>query len=523
MQVRWNYKLQPNKGQRTLMAEWLVSLRKHRNFMLRERTESYQSNNLDADSPLSYAYGAFTCLETRIEYGSCCPLTCSVTKHGFAPERLDDGELLKISKEKIDKETKEIIPSKISFDSVSGLQSKVTTRLRKINQYFGRIDGGVLQRNIAKLDMAFSGFWSHKRGYPAFRTRSNFKSWENKPGRCKFEVNRTSKKQHRYSHITLPGIGRMRYFDSRPISEDTDIRTVTVKKEADGWYISVLLDLSESLPEPKPLEDCTGVNGLDRGINKLIASSDGSFVENPRFATNKQTRRRLRIRQRRVNRKVKGSKNRSKAGMRVARLHRRIALKRNAYQWQTASREVKKADVIGLEDLNIQGMKKRCKPKKVKGRFMPNGQSAKRGLNRSISDAAWGSLGDKVKWLAKKSGKHAIEVPAHHSSQECRACGHRSPNNRDGEKFICEACGHIDHADTGAGRTIADRVGLKFVSNRRKKPTHLRKCLPADCGKVTPSYATIPPKGKRNQAGNLISKQLSLFDVAESRIMEAIV
>jgi putative transposase len=443
-------------------------------------------------------------------------------RHGLTPEKLDDEQLIKVTKEKVNKKTGEVILSKVVFDSASGLQSKITTKLRKVNQYFALVDSGVLQRNIARLDSAFSGFWSHERGYPAFRTRSNFKSWENKPGRCKFEVNLVSKKRHRYSHITLPGIGRMRYFDSRPIPGNAQIGTVTVKKEADGWYISVLLDLPESLPELKPLEDCTGVNGLDRGINKLIASSDGSFVENPRFATNKQTRRRLRIRQRRVNRKVKGSNNRSKAGLRVARLHRRIALKREAYQWQAVSKEVNKADVIGLEDLNIQGMKKRCKPKKVKGRFMPNGQSAKRGLNRSISDAAWGSLGDKVKWLAKKSGKHAIEVPAHHTSQECRACKHVSPNNRDGEKFICEACGHIDHADTGAGRTIADRVGLKFVSNRRKKPTHLRKCLPADCGKVTPFYATIPPKGKRNQAGNLISKQLSLFDVAESRIIEAI-
>jgi putative transposase len=509
MQVRWNYKLQPNKGQRSLMPSWLVTLRKHRNYMLNERTECYQSNNIDADSPEVYAYGAYCCTITRIEYGSACPLTCSVMRHGFAPDSLDDSQLIKVTKEKTDKETGGIKPSKVIFDSVSGLQSKVTTKLRKVNLYFSQIDSGVLQRNIAKLDTAFLNFWKNERGYPAFRTRANFKSWENKPGRCKFEVNRRSKKKHRYSHITLPGIGRMRYFDSRPIPINAEIGTVTVMQEADGWYISVLLDLPESLPEPKDLEDCTGVNGLDRGINKLIASSDGSFVENPRFATNKAIRRRFRIRQRRVNRKVKGSRNRSKAGIRLAKLHRKVFLQRNAHQWQTASQEVKKADVIALEDLNIKGMKKRCKPKKVNGRFMPNGQSAKRGLNRSISDAAWGSLAQKIKWIATKNGKIVVEVPAHHTSQECRACGHKSPDNRDGEKFVCEECGHIDHADTSAGRNIADRVGLKFVSNRHKKPTHLRKCLPRDSGKVM-LISGSARNGKRKQDKNLIFKQLSL-------------
>jgi putative transposase len=458
MQVRWKYKLQPNKGQRTLMGEWLISLRKHRNFMLHERTESYESNNLSADSPLSYACGAYTCLETRIEYGSACPLTCSVMRHGLTPEKLEDGQLIKVTKEKVNKETREIILSKVIFDSASGLQSKVTTKLRKVNLYFGRIDSGVLQRNIARLDAAYAGFWKHERGYPAFRTKANFKSWENKPGRCKFEVNRQSKKKHRYSHVTLPGIGRMRYFDSRSIPVDAEIGTVTVL---------------------------------------------------PRFATNKRIRRRLRIRQRRVNRKVKGSRNRSKAGLRVARLHRRVYLKRNAYQWQAASREVKKADVIALEDLNIKGMKKRCKPKRVSGRLMPNGQSAKRGLNRSISDAAWGAQAQKIEWIALKNGKIAVKVPAHHTSQECRACGHKSPSNRDGEKFVCEECGHMDHADTSAGRNIADRVGLKFVSNRHKKPTHNRKCLPADRGEVM-LISGSASHGKREQDKNLISKQLAL-------------
>jgi putative transposase len=511
MQVRWNYKLQPNNEQDALMSEWTVTLRKHRNYSLREREEGWNTNNRDADKPVSYAWGAFCDLATRAEYGSCCPLTCPVVKHGVMPQQLSDEQLLKKSGK-----------LGLVWDSASGVQSKRTTQLRHESEWYGRIDSDVLQRNLAKLDAAFLGFWKHERGFPAYRKTSNFNSFEYKPGRCKFTVLGVISGKHRYSRVYMPGIGLMRYFDSRPIPENADIRTVTIKREADGWYISVVLNLPEALPDPIELEDCTGVNGLDRGINKLIASSDGSFVENPKFATNRKTKRLLRIRQRRVNRKRKGSKNRAKAGKAVAKLHRKVAQKRKSYQWNAANKEVKKADCVAVEDLNIKGMKSRCKPKKQNGRFMPNGQSAKRGLNRAISDASWGELGSKIAWLCIKSGKQFIEVPAHYTSQECRACGHKSPNNRDEEKFICEACGHIDHADTQAGRTIAVRVGLKFVSNRHKKPTH-KSLVPT--GGLSESNALVcndaASNGKRYQAGNPTSKAVQL-DLFESGIPERI-
>ncbi|WP_027402325.1 zinc ribbon domain-containing protein [Aphanizomenon flos-aquae] len=95
---------------------------------------------------------------------------------------------------------------------------------------------------------------------------------------------------------------------------------------------------------------------------------------------------------------------------------------------------------------------------------MANGQSAKRGLNRSISDASWGELFSKIAWLVLKSGKPVLSVHPQFTSQECSACHHISKTNRDGEKFICEHCGHIDHADTQASRTILRRANLKFVS-----------------------------------------------------------
>jgi putative transposase len=270
-------------------------------------------------------------------------------------------------------------------------------------------------------------------------------------------------------------------------------------KKTDGWHISVLLNIEDELPELGSSEVVDSAVGIDMGINRLIALSNGSFVENPRFATNKRTRRRLRIRQRRVNRKVKGSNNRRKAGIEVAKLHQRIVNQRDDYQWKAAHKVVAVGDVIVREDLNIKGMKSRCKPKRVKGRFMPNGQSAKRGLNRSISDASWGSQFEKIEWVAAKAGKPVIIVNPKFTSQECSNCGHVAKGNRDGEKFVCEECGHIDHADTQASRTILRRAKLKFVSTDVKS-------LRGDSAKVTAvSYASAQ-LGERSQGSNGISK-----------------
>ncbi|MBR8835134.1 MAG: transposase, partial [Stigonema ocellatum SAG 48.90 = DSM 106950] len=120
----------------------------------------------------------------------------------------------------------------------------------------------------------------------------------------------------------------------------------------------------------------------------------------------------------------------------------------------------------------------RAKPKHDgKGNYKRNGASQKTGLNRVIQDAGWGDIFDKLAWLALKAGKPVMAVPAKYSSQECPQCGHVDKNNREGEKFLCVNCKHLDHADTKASRTLALRAGLVFPQNK--------KTLPPDWGKVT--------------------------------------
>ncbi len=453
---RWNYKLKPNKAQAALMSEWLVTLRKQRNYCQRERENGWDTNNRDSETEVSYAFGAYCEIDTRLEIGTMCPLTCPVVKHGVM-----SATLTKTSKK-----------TGLCWDSAGGIQSKRTTELRKENEWYSRIDSDVLQRNLAKLDAAYVGFWNHKRGFPAYRKASNFKTFEYKLGRCKFQNNK----------VYLPKLGWMKYFNSRPFPDNADIRTVTVMQQGTDWYVSVLLDTKVELPE---LIEPKSVVGIDVGINKLVSLSDGSFIENISVTTSSRTARRLAMRNRAATRKQKGSKNRKKAYIKIAQTQHKLAQKRDGYNWKAATKIVRTADAVAREDLNLKNMVKRAKPKPDgKGGYKRNGASAKTGLNRRILDCAWGDIFQKVAWLAAKSGKPVFAVNPRHTSQECPKCGHTEKGNRDGEKFVCRQCGYAEHADTGASRKIAHKSGLSFPPNQKR--------LPADCGKVTPRKISIP-------------------------------
>ncbi|GJD15867.1 transposase, IS605 OrfB family [Rivularia sp. IAM M-261] len=473
-------------------------------------------------------------METRIEYGVCCPLTCPVLKHGVVPEKLSIA--FKKTKEKFDIKTGELIkPSIVKWDDASGIQKKVTTELRGKFPFFGEIYSAVLQGNLERLDDAYANFFKHGRGYPSYVTRLD--SFEYKPGQAKFGL--TNKN---YATVYLPGIGNVKFHNSRKKEFDsvTDIRSITVSREATYWFISVIVEVPDLIQELVPFEKVKSVVGIDVGINKLVASSDGSFAINTRPATNKKTARRLAMRQRSIARKVKRSKNRKKAVIKLARTKHKIATKRNGRNWKVANDIVKTADVVVREDLKIKNMVKRAKPKHDgKGGYKKNGHKAKSGLNKSILDCGWGDIFNKIAWLALKAGKHVIAVNPKHTSIECPACGHIDKSNREGEKFLCTNCGHTDHADTKASRTIAKKVGLVFPKNEKHKlggesschvsvpvrgklanpegvglrPAKVcKKTLRADCAKVTPVKRTTDGVVSRNHASGTSGTQLSLFD-----------
>ncbi len=213
--------------------------------------------------------------------------------------------------------------------------------------------------------------------------------------------------------IYLPKLGWMRFYNSRSIPDGFTIKACAVRKRQNGWYVSIRIE-DKSIPDylTKSLVDVVKIIGCDLGITKLVHLSDGHQIKNPKFATNKKAKRTLKIRQRRVSRKVKGSKNRKKAAKKVGLFHQKISDKRQAYQWKIAREIVdRNIDAIALEDLNVSGMMRRCRVKidNKTGRFLKNGQSRKKSLNRSISDAGWSELTLKIEYLAAKQGVRFVQ------------------------------------------------------------------------------------------------------------------
>jgi len=191
----------------------------------------------------------------------------------------------------------------------------------------------------------------------------------------------------------------------------------------------------------------------------------------------------MRVRSRRASRK-KGKNNKRKAYNRIGRLHKRIKQRRESYQWQVASKIVKRADAVVLEDLNIKGMSARCRAKKDDDdNYTKNGQSREVGLNRSIADASWYSLTQKINVVAAKSGVLVVKVAPQYTSQKCSHCGHVDKNSRDGEKFICTNCGHFDHADLQAARNIKNKgiEQLKLPVACRYPAKYFNQKVRVDC------------------------------------------
>lgn len=210
----------------------------------------------------------------------------------------------------------------------------------------------------------------------------------------------------------------------------------------------------------------------------------------------------------------------------IARLHKKHADKRTAYQWIVANKIVRKADAISVEDLNIKGMKARCKPKPddvKQGRFFKNGQSAKRGLNRSISDASWGALIEKIEYAAAKSGKSFFKVDPKNTSRTCSKCGVIDALSRFGEKFVCTSCGYEAHADKQAALNIKTRAVkdnqliIKKIEKVRRDSTKPKQLVlfetptPESTGTKRRHCAL---KGKRSVPGNPPT-QLSLWDIGD--------
>ena len=286
------------------------------------------------------------------------------------------------------------------------------------------------QEALRDLDRAFANFWRGRKegrrvGFPRFRRKHGRRDSCRLTGSIKVYP----------ESVTLPRIGCVRTKETTEKFRGR-ILSATVSREADRWYVSLAVEVERDDPQPV----VGPVVGIDLGITAFAVLSDGTRLESPKPLSKAQ--RRLRHRQRLHSRKQRGSCNRCKSAMGLARLHRRIRYQRADFLHKTTTDLAKTKSVIVVEDLSVHGMLRN------------------QHLSRSIADAGWGEFRRMLEYKTIWYGSELVIAPRFYpSTKTCSACGHIKTEMPLGQRvFRCEACGAEIGRDLNAARNLASLV-----------------------------------------------------------------
>jgi putative transposase len=309
---------------------------------------------------------------------------------------------------------------------------------------YAAIHSHVVQEVLARLDTTYQAFFrrlaaGEQAGFPRFQGRDRYHSFTYK------EYGNGVRLDNGY--LVLSKIGRIGVRWSRPL-EGTP-KTVTISKEADGWYVSC--SCAEVLTQPLPP---TGrETGIDVGLKVFLVTAEGEAVENPRHY--RRGEKRLAKAQRRVSKRKKGSKRRKKAVVLLAKAHQTVKRQRADHHHKTALALVRAYDTLYYEAIQPANLSRRPAPvPDGNGGYLQNGASRKAGLNKSIQDAGWGHFLSILAFKAACAGKRVEAVNPAYTSQDCSGCGERIQKSLSVRTHVCTRCGLILDRDENAARTI---------------------------------------------------------------------
>lgn len=313
----------------------------------------------------------------------------------------------------------------------------------EIREEYQDIHSQVLQDVLLRLNRAFDNFFRHVKngeepGYPRFQGRNRYNSFTYPQGGYSLTHD---------GRICLSKIGSIKVTLHRTIKGT--IKTATIKYEAGQWYIIFSCEVKQS--EPLPMVESEV--GIDLGVTHFAALSDGTFIESPRYY--RKAQKRLEKLQQALARKKRGSHRREKARKAVAKAHRKIANQRRDFHHKQAKQLVQAHQTIVFEELEITNISKCAKPKQDEetGQYLPNGASAKSGLNKSILDAGWGQFQQIVSHKAACAGRDVLKVSPKYTSQVFSQCGTVRKKTLEERWHSCE-CGCELDRDTNAAINI---------------------------------------------------------------------
>ena len=309
-------------------------------------------------------------------------------------------------------------------------------------QFLNEVSCVPLQQGLRQLQKAFSNFFEGRAEYPTFKKKRNGGSAEFTKSAFKFRDGQVFLAK---CSEPLP----IRW--SRELPAGAIPSTITVKLSPAGrWSVSLLVDV-----EIEPLPKCSNEIGVDLGVTTLVALSDGEKIANPKGFNAK--RRKLKKAQKALSRKQKGSNNRYKARLKVARVHQEISDARQDFLHKLTTRLVRENQTIAVEDLAVKNMIKNRK------------------LALSISDASWSELVRQLEYKCDWYGRTLIKIDRWFpSSKRCGKCGHiveKLPLNI--REWDCPNCGtHHDRDINAAQNILAAGLAVKVCGANVRPDRH---------------------------------------------------
>ncbi|MEK2479335.1 transposase [Streptomyces noursei] len=336
---------------------------------------------------------------------------------------------------------------------------------RKDLPWLGVLPAQAAQQVLKTYFQSWRNCWDGRSEEPTFKGRFRSRMAIDIPQGRDLQIVRLNR---RWGRMWVPKIGHVlfRWTRDLPAGKRADkLNKVTgarLVREADGWH--VVFRVRTEVPEPG---SHTGLTvGIDRGIVKPLALSDGSFREHGPWLTSGEAER-LRRLEKAKERKRRSRKKGEKTSNRLTRTYDQIAqlrarAKRRAVDWQhkTTTGIAQQFSRAGVEDLKITNM-----VKSARGTVEAPGKNVrqKAGLNRAIAGEAWGRTVNMLEYKMADRGGIVVKVPPQGTSQRCSVCGFITPGNRDSQaRFTCKAegCGHQGNADTNAACNIDHAAGL---------------------------------------------------------------
>lgn len=315
--------------------------------------------------------------------------------------------------------------------------------LKEENEFLKEVDAKALQQSVRDLNSAFDNFFKNRDhfGFPKFKSKHSSKQsyrtpWDN--GRATVLDNK---------HLKLPKLGRFKTkrFDMPDVYR---IFNITVEKTTTGKYYASICIETEVQPLPK-----TGKQvGFDLGLIDLLIGSDGTRVERPKYAyafkdkLAKEQRKlsKMRTKLERANLNLDECNNYQKQKRKVAKLHEHISNCAKDFNHKLSWKLVEEYDLIAMEDLNVEGMKKNHK------------------LAYSISDVRWSQLLNFIQYKCRWYGKEFRQVGRFYASSKiCSECGtyHKDiVTSLSVREWICPDCGTHHDRDVNAAKNILNQA-----------------------------------------------------------------